>query len=149
MFANLCQVRTHSGRILLVDDIQQLVQLGTDTFYVCRSTRVEQDFLQQEVVFAHHSLGDSHVALESSTRCILMLHHRSEGKGGNKRDRQGVSHGFIVLLECIFKNVQSQSLIQILEENLAQMVAFLDDDGIFRTQLVEVGKGWTKHGIPI
>ena len=55
-------------------------------------------------------------------------------------DGQGVSHSFVVLLEGVFKDVQLQVLVKVLEENLSQVVTFLDDDGILRTQFVEVGK---------
>ena len=52
-----------------------------------------------------------------------------------------------MFLESVFKGVQLQVLVKVFEENLAQVVTFLDDDGIFRTQFVEVGKCGTEHRV--
>ena len=76
-----------------------------------------------------------------------MLHDCRKDEGRNERNGQGICHGIVVLIEGIFEDVQSQSLIQILEENLSHVVALADDDGIFCTQLVEVGKGRTEHRV--
>ena len=72
------------------------------------SIGVEEDFLKEVIVLIEHSLGDSHVALEGSTRRILMLHHSSKHEGRDKGDRQRISHRLIVLLEGIFVDVQAQ-----------------------------------------
>ena len=76
------------------------------------------------------------MAFECGARRILVLHHRRKGESRHKRDGKRVCHGLVVLLERIFEDVQAQALIQVFKEYLAQMVAFLDDDGVLRTQLV-------------
>ncbi len=42
-----------------------------------------------------------------------------------------------MLLECIFYDVQVQSRIYVAEEDLAEVVSFADDDGIFVAQIAE------------
>ena len=63
-----------------------------------------------------------------------------------KVDTNGID-SFVVFLEGVFKDVQLQVLIKVLEENLSQVVTFLNDDGIFRTQFVEVSKCGTEHRV--
>ena len=53
----------------------------------------------------------------------------------------------IVLLEGVFADVQPQVGIDILEEDLAEMVTFRDDDCVLVLQLAEVGKGRTEHRV--
>ena len=52
-----------------------------------------------------------------------------------------------MFVKGIFKDVQSQSLVQVLEEDLSHVVTFADDNGIFRTQLIQIGKSWTEHRV--
>lgn len=137
----------HAFRVFPADDVQQFVQFRTDTFHLCRRAGIEQDFLQEEIVFAQHALGDGHVALEGGTRSILVFHDGRKHEGRYERDGQGVGHGFVVFVERVFKDVQLQTLVEVFEENLAQMVAFLDDDGVFGAQFVEVGKRGTEHRV--
>ncbi len=115
----------HAFRVFPADDVQQFVQFRTDTFHLCRRAGIEQDFLQEEIVFAQHALGDGHVALEGGTRSILVFHDGRKHEGRYERDGQGVGHGFVVFVERVFKDVQLQTLVEVFEENLAQMVAFL------------------------
>ena len=44
-----------------------------------------------------------------------------------------------MLVEGIFKDVQLHGLVEVLEEDFPQVVAFADDDGILRIQIVEAG----------
>lgn len=60
-----------------------------------------------------------------------MFHNRREYESRNERDRQGVGYRFIVFIESIFEDVQSQCLIQVFEEYLSEVVSFTDDYGIF------------------
>ena len=76
-----------------------------------------------------------------------MFHYRCKNECRNKRYGQGIGHRLIVFVEGVFKNIQSKVLVQILEEYLAHVVAFTDDNGILGTQLVEVGKSRTKHRV--
>ena len=114
----------------MVDDIDQLGKLLTNLTQLSRSIGVEENFLQQIVVLVEYALGNVHVTFESSTRSILMLHHSSKNESAGKRNTQRVSHGLVVLIEGVLVHVESQLLVQILEEYLAHIVAFLDDDGI-------------------
>ena len=50
-----------------------------------------------------------------------------------------------MLVEGIFKDVQLHGLVEVLEEDFPQVVAFADDDGILRIQIVEAGKSGTEH----
>ena len=52
-----------------------------------------------------------------------------------------------MFLEGVLIDVESKLLIQILEEYATHIVALRDDDGIFLAQLIEVGKGWSKHRV--
>jgi len=76
-----------------------------------------------------------------------MLHHCRKHEGRNKWYGKRVGHRIVVLIKGVFEDIQSQSLIQILEENLSHVVALADDDGILGTQLVKVGKGRTEHRV--
>ena len=130
MVTNLRQEELHAFGILVINDVYQLRQLFTYLRNLSRSIRIEKDFLQEIIILIQHTLGYLHVALEGSTRCILMLHHSRKGKGADKRNTQRVSHRLVVLVESIFMQTQSQLLIQVLEEDLAHVVALLDDDRI-------------------
>ena len=52
-----------------------------------------------------------------------------------------------MLIECVFEDVQPQGLVEVFEENLAQVIAFADDDGILGRKLIKMSKGGTKHGV--
>ena len=41
LFSNLAKIGTHPRSVFVVDDIQQLVQFGADTFYLCRGAGIE------------------------------------------------------------------------------------------------------------
>ena len=50
-----------------------------------------------------------------------------------------------MFVESVVEDVQMEGLIKVLEENLSQMVAFADDDGILVTQVAEAGKSRSEH----
>ena len=60
-----------------------------------------------------------------------MFHYGSKYKSRYERNRKRVSYCFVVFVERIFEDVQTQCLIEIFEEYFSQMVSFTDDDGIF------------------
>ena len=103
--------------------------------------------MQQEVVFIEHAFGDAQMTLEGGSRGILMLHHCSKHKGGYKGNAQRVCHGAVVLFKGVFVDVQSQSMIQVFEEDAPHVVALADDDGILFRELLQVGKGGAEHGV--
>ena len=76
-----------------------------------------------------------------------MFHYRCKYKSGYKRNGQRIGHGLIMFVESIFKDIQLHGLIEVLEEDFAQVVAFADDDGILRVQVAEAGKGGAEHGV--
>ena len=76
-----------------------------------------------------------------------MLHHCGEHKSGDKGDGQRVGHCLVMLLERIFKDVQPQTLVKVLEENASQMVSLFDDDGIFLAQFVQIGESRSEHRV--
>ena len=86
--ANLGEIAFHAIGILVVDDLQQLFQLCTDLGDLIVGVGVEEDFLQEIVVFVEHSLGDAHVTFKGGTWCILMLHDSCEHKRRDEGNRQ-------------------------------------------------------------
>lgn len=80
------QIALHTIGILGVDNLQQLLELRTNLRHLVVGVRVKQDFLQQVVIFVQHTLGNAHVALESGTRCILVLHDGGKDEGRHKGD---------------------------------------------------------------
>ncbi len=145
--ANLLQVGLHAVAILLVDDFEQLLQLGTYLADLVVGVGVEEYFLQQVVVFVEHALGNSHVALEGGARRVLMLHDGGKDEGGNEGDGERVGHRLVVLLERVFVDVQPKPLVEVLEEDAPHVVALADDDGVLLGQLLQVSKRGAEHGV--
>ncbi len=54
----------HTLRILVVNDVDELSKLLSDLCHLTRCVWVEEDFLQQVIIFVEHALGYLHVALE-------------------------------------------------------------------------------------
>ena len=108
---------------------------------------IEKDLLQQVVVFGEHAPGYLHVALESCARRILRLHDGGKDEGRDEGDAQRVSHRAVVLVERIFVDMEPETLIEVLEEDAAHVVALTDDDRVLLRELVEVGKGRTEHRV--
>ena len=86
IISNLREVAFHTVGILVVDNLKQLLQLGTYLRHLVVGLGVEQDFLQQVVVLVEHALGNLHVTLEGGTGGILMLHHGSKDERGDEGD---------------------------------------------------------------
>ena len=76
-----------------------------------------------------------------------MLHDGGEDERAHEGDAERVGHGLVVLLEGVLIDVESQLLVEVLEEDAAHVVALADDDGVLLAQLVEVGEGGAKHGV--
>ena len=68
VITNLGEITLHACSILLVDNLQQLFQLGTNLGHLVVGIGVEEDFLQQVVILVEYTLGNTHVALESSSK---------------------------------------------------------------------------------
>ena len=81
MIAYLCQVCFHAYSILVVDDVEEFLQLGAYLRHLVVGVGVEENLLQQVVVFRQHTLGNLHVALEGGARSILMFHHGCKDEG--------------------------------------------------------------------
>ena len=145
--ADLREIAFHAVGIFVVDDFQQLFQLGAYLGHVLRGVGVEEHFLQQVVVFVEHALGDAHVALEGGSGCILMLHHGRKDERGDEGDGQRVSHRAVVFFEGVFVDVESQTGVEVLEEDAADEVALVDDDGILLGKLVKIGECGAEHGV--
>lgn len=144
---DLRQIPLHALGILVLDDGEEVLQLGADVGHLRRGTGVEEYLLQQKVIFAEQAAGNVHMFLERSARRFLVLHDGGKDEGGHERDAERVGHRLIVLLEGVFKDVQLQRLVEVLEEDAAQVVAFGDDDGVLRAQVVEAGEGGAEHGV--
>ena len=66
LFSDFGQILLHAFRILVVDDFQQILQFQADVLHLWGSARVEENFLEQVVIFTQQSFGNSHVLLECS-----------------------------------------------------------------------------------
>ena len=130
MISYLGKEYLHAVGILMINDVDKFRQLLTYLGYLTRGVWIEKDFLQEVIILIEHTLGYLHMTFESSTRRILMLHHCCESKGTHKRNTQRVSHRLVMLIKGVFVQTQTQLLIQVLEEYLARVVAFLDDNRI-------------------
>ena len=109
VLSDFCQIALHALLVLRVNDGDELFHLRADLFHLVFGVGVEQDFAQQGVVLAQHTLGDLHVPLEGGARSILVFHHGSKGEGGDERDGQRVCHRLVVLIKRVFKDVQTQA----------------------------------------
>ena len=147
ILSDLRQIPLHALGILVLDDGEEVLQFRADVGYLRRGTGVEEYLLQQKVIFAEQAAGNVHMFLERSARRFLVLHDGGKDESGHERDGQRVGHRLIMLLEGVFKDVQLQRLVEVLEEDAAQMVAFGDDDGVLVAQVAEAGKRGTEHGV--
>ena len=50
-----------------------------------------------------------------------------------------------MFVECIFKDIQLHGLVEVFEEDFAQVVAFADDDCILCIQVAEAGESGAEH----
>ena len=147
ILADALQVGIQAVLVLAVDDVEEFFQFIADLGNLAAGARVEEDFAEEAVVLAQYAAGNGHVALEGGAWCVLVLHHGGKNEGRDEGDAEGVGHGFVVLFEGVFADVEAQPLVEVFEEDAAHVVAFGDDDGVLRTQRTEVGKGGTKHRV--
>ena len=145
--ANLREVLLHAFGIALLDNLKEFLQLTAYVLDLTGGAGVEEDFLQQVVVFAKQSFGNGHVLLEGGARCLLLLHDGREHEGGHEGDGERVGHGLIVLVKGVLEDVEPEALVQVLEEHLAQVVALADDDGILIAQVAQAGECGSEHGV--
>ena len=145
--ADLRQIALHALGILLVDDFEQFLQLRTNLRDLIVGIGVEEDFLQQVVILVEHALGNAHVTLEGGARRVLMLHDGSKDEGGDEGDGERVGHRLVVLLEGVLIDVESQPLVEVLEEDAPHVVTLADDDGILLGELLKVGKRGAEHRV--
>ena len=143
----LGEVLLHACGIVVFDDLQQLFQLAADVLHLAGGAGVEEDLLQQVVVFAEQALGYGHVLLEGGARGLLLLHDGGKHEGAHEGDGERVGHGLIVLVEGVLEDVEPEPLVEVLEEDLAQVVALADDDGVLVAQVAEAGEGGAEHGV--
>ena len=141
LFSDFGQILLHAFCILIADDFQQVLQFQADVLYLRGRAWIEQNLLEQVIVFTQQAFGNGHVLFEGGARSFLVFHYRCKYKSGYKRNGQRIGHGLIMFVESIFKDIQLHGLIEVLEEDFAQVVAFADDDGILRVQVAEAGKG--------
>ena len=147
VLADALQVGIEAVLVLAVYDVEEFFEFIADFGNLSAGAGVEEDFAQEAVVLAQYAAGDGHVALEGCAWGILVLHHGGEDEGGDEGDAEGIGHGFVVLFESVFADVEAQPLVEVLEEDAAHVVAFGNDDGVLRTECAEVGEGGTKHGV--
>lgn len=104
--ANFGEVLLHVFLVSCVDDFNDFLHFLSDLLHLSFCVGIEEDFAEEGVIFRKNPFGNLHVSLEGGARCILVLHHRCEGEGGDERDGEGVGNGLIVLLESVFEDVE-------------------------------------------
>ena len=57
MISDFGKEEFHTLRILVVDDVDELSKLLSDLCHLTRCVWVEEDFLQQVIIFVEHALG--------------------------------------------------------------------------------------------
>ena len=147
LLPNLRQIPFHPLRVLVGDDFQQLLQFEADVLHLGGGAGIEEHFLQQEVIFAEQAAGNVHVLLERGARRLLVLHDGGEDEGGHERDAERVGHRLVMFFKGVLEDVQLQRLVEVLEEDAAQVVALGDDDGVLVAQVAEAGEGGAEHGV--
>ena len=141
------EVVLHAFGIASVDDFKQFLELGSYLADLVVGVGVEENLLEQIVVFIKNALCNLHVTFESGAGCILMFHDSREDECRDERYAERIGHGAVVLVEGVLVDVKPESLVEVAEEDAPHVVAFADDDGVLLRELVEVGKGGTKHGM--
>lgn len=133
--------------VALVDDVDKVFEFGTYLFDVTFCAWIKEDFSQQSVILRQNAFGNFVVALEGCAGSVLMLHNSGEDEGGDEGDGEAVSHGFVVLFETIFVDVEAKSAVEIEEEDAPHVVTFVDDDSVFCGECAEIGESGAKHGM--
>ena len=125
------EIGVEGGLIAVVDDLDEVLQLGTDLLDMVLGAGVEEDLTEEGVVLAQHASGYAEMALEGGTGGILVLHDGTEDEGADEGYGETVGHGFVVLLEGVLVDVQTETAIEVEEEYTTKIVAFIDNNGIF------------------
>ncbi len=136
-----------AGSVFPVDDAKQLFKFVAYLCHLFAGIGVEEDFLQQIVVFVEHPFGYLHVPLERGAGRILMLHHGGEHECAHERDAQRVGHGAVVLIEGVLVNVQVEPAVQVFEEDAPHVVSLTYDYRVLLAQLLQVGECRAKHRV--
>ena len=144
---NLREIALHAVGIALVDDLEELLELGTYLGHLVVGVGVEENLLQQVVVLIENAFGNAHMTLEGGARRVLVLHDGGKDEGGDEGDGERVGHRLVVLLEGVLVDVQPELLVEVLEEDAPHVVALADDDGILLAELLEVGEGGAEHRV--
>ena len=145
--AYLGEVLPHTLSVALIDDLEQLLELTTDVLDLAGGAGVEENLLQQVVVLTEQPLGNGHMLLEGGTGRFLLLHDGGKDEGAHEGDGERVGHGLVVFVEGVLEDVEPEALVEVLEEDLAQVVALADDDGVLIAEVAETGKGGAEHGV--
>ena len=85
VITDLRKISLHAVSIFGIDDLEQFLQFSTDLRHLIVGVGVEENFLQEVVVFVEHTLGDAHVTLEGGTRGILVFHDGSKHERRHER----------------------------------------------------------------
>lgn len=107
VFSYAGEVGFHFFGIFLLDNFEESRKLLLDLPHLVGGIGVEENFGEQEIIFREESAGNVHVLFEGRTGGILMLHDRGEYQCRGERYRKRVGDGLVVLLERVFKDVQS------------------------------------------
>ncbi len=106
ILADAGKVGFHSLAVVMLDDVKKFRHLRLYFHQLLRSVGVEEDLADKVIVFRHETACYLHVAFESRARRFLMLHHSGKCQCGGKGYGERIGYGFIMLLECVFYNVQ-------------------------------------------
>ena len=132
VLSNFGKVGVHSLFVLVVDNLNKLLQLGTDVLHMVLCAWVEEDFSKQGVIFREHTSRYFVMTLEGGAGGILMLHDGREDEGADEGHGQRVCHGFVVLVEGVFVYIEAKASVEVHEEDSSHVIALGDDDGILR-----------------
>lgn len=143
--ANAIEELFHVGGILSVDDILKDRKSLLDFVELSGGVWIEQNFLQEVIVFRHQSMRDFQMPLESGSRSVLVFHDAGENQSAGKGNGEREGDSLIVLLEGVFENIKVQPAIEVSKEHLTQIIALANDYGIFASEIVESSESGAKH----
>lgn len=106
ILADAGEVGFHGFAVVALDDVKKFSHLRLDFHQLLRGVGVEEYLADKVIVFRHETAGYLHVAFEGCARRFLMLHHSGKCQCGGKGYGERIGYGFIMLLECVFYNVQ-------------------------------------------
>lgn len=92
--------------VFCLDDITQMIELGSDFFKLFEGKRTKHDLRQQKIILRKKPAGNFLVFFEGSTRCFLLFHAGGKYHGGSEGNGQGIGNGLVMFNKGILKNIK-------------------------------------------